>query len=35
VTASGRSRLRHERAAAMRIWRLKPIEPLNDDPKSW
>src|SRR5262245_32703576 len=35
VTASGRSRLRHERAAAMRIWRLKPLEPLKDDPKSW
>jgi PadR family transcriptional regulator PadR len=35
VTAAGRSRLRQERAAAMRIWRLKPLEPLEDDPKSW
>ena len=32
LTASGRSRLRRERAAAMRIWRLKPVE---DDSSSW
>jgi DNA-binding PadR family transcriptional regulator len=35
VTAIGRSRLRREREAAMRLWRLKPIEPLEDDSKSW
>jgi len=35
VTASGRSRLRLERAAAMRVWRLKPIDPVEDDPKAW
>jgi DNA-binding PadR family transcriptional regulator len=35
VTASGRSRLRLERAAAMRVWRLKPIDSLEDDPKAW
>jgi PadR family transcriptional regulator, regulatory protein PadR len=32
LTPIGRSRLRRERAAAMRIWRLKPVE---DDPSSW
>ena len=35
LSASGRSRLRHERTAAMRVWRLKPINPVEDDPKSW
>jgi DNA-binding PadR family transcriptional regulator len=32
LTPIGRSRLRRERAAAMRIWRLKPVE---DDSSSW
>ena len=32
VTPMGRTRLRRERAAAMRIWRLKPAE---DDSSSW
>ena len=32
LTSNGRSRLRRERAAAMRIWRLKPVE---DDSSSW
>ena len=32
LTPMGRSRLRRERAAAMRIWRLKPVE---DDSSSW
>ena len=32
LTPLGRSRLRRERAAAMRIWRLKPAE---DDSSSW
>jgi PadR family transcriptional regulator, regulatory protein PadR len=32
LTPVGRSRLRRERAAAMRIWRLKPVE---DDSSSW
>ena len=32
LTPIGRSRLRRERAAAMRIWRLKPAE---DDSSSW
>ena len=32
LTQMGRSRLRRERAAAMRIWRLKQVE---DDSSSW
>ena len=32
LTATGRSRLRRERSAAMRIWRLKAVE---DDSSSW
>ena len=32
LTPIGRARLRRERAAAMRIWRLKPVE---DDSSSW
>ena len=32
LTPMGRTRLRRERAAAMRIWRLKPAE---DDSSSW
>jgi len=32
LTPMGRSRLRRERAAAMRIWRLKQVE---DDSSSW
>jgi PadR family transcriptional regulator len=32
LTSNGRSRLRRERAAAMKIWRLKPVE---DDSSSW
>lgn len=32
VTPMGRTRLRRERAAAMRIWRLKPVE---DDSSAW
>ena len=32
LTPIGRSRLRRERAAAMRIWRLKSVE---DDSSSW
>ena len=32
LTPIGRTRLRRERAAAMRIWRLKPVE---DDSSPW
>ena len=32
LTPVGRTRLRHERAAAMRIWGLKPVE---DDSSAW
>ena len=32
LTPRGRSRLQRERAAAMRVWRLKPAE---DDSSSW
>jgi DNA-binding PadR family transcriptional regulator len=32
VTASGRAHLRHERATAMRMWKLQPLE---DDPAAW